>query len=400
MFGTHKKLKAWNREGLLTTEQVAAITLHEQNRHQGRLGRGIIGVALFAIIIGVLSIVAANWAAIPGDVKVILHLFINIALAITIWWADRHGRDIWREGALLVLGGLTLTFIALVGQVYQLGGSMSGALLVWQLAILPAFFIFGQTRLAVLPGLLALVCSVPVIMIDYLEMLPSFWTFFAGTFLAALLPLCLIADGHIHLVKRLRPVWAETSQRLGFLLLTLLTSLSTIAWYGDRNREFFHQIQEVGLTFVQAHLLLSGIFVFAALCIGLHRLIYLKHEENRRFYNLTALYALVSIAVMALPVVFSNTQSDIMAMVLFIAYWGFIAWFAHMTGAMRLMSLAIFLLALRIWIIYLEAFGGLMSTGFGLISGGVFMLVMIFAARRINRRLTGKTLSEQGASHV
>jgi hypothetical protein len=53
----------------------------------------------------------------------------------------------------------------------------------------------------------------------------------------------------------------------------------------------------------------------------------------------------------------------------------------------RLLSLAITVLAIRIWVIYLEAFGGLAMTGLGLIFGGVFMLAMIYGARRLNRRL-------------
>ena len=390
MFGTHKKLKAWQEAGLLSEAQLDAISAHEKLRHQGRFGRGMVGLALFAIIVGVLSVIAANWLLIPGGVKIALHLALNILLAATVWEADRRGKEMVREGALLVLGGLTLTLIALTGQVYQLGGSWSGALLLWQLAILPAFFIFGRTRLTVLPALLALVGSVPLIMADYLEPLPEFFVSFYIVMLGTFLPLCLIADGQMKIVRDLRPVWAATSQRVGFVLLTLIASLSGRVWYSGLSETMFRDVSGTGLNPIQAHLRMGAIFVVAALCVGLYRLFSRRRGLASRFYDLTALYVLAGIAMIGLPVIFPGAQYDLFAMVSFLAYWGFIAWYANETGAMRLLSLAIFLLALRIWIIYLEAFGSLLSTGFMLISGGILMLGMIYAARKLNRRLTGR----------
>lgn len=395
MFGTHKKLKAWNAAGLITVDQLAAISLHEKNRQAGRLGRNIVGVALFAIIIGILSLVAANWLAIPGSVKIIVHLLLNMGLAATIWVAHAQGKEIVREGALLVLGGLTLTLIALIGQVFQLGGSLSGALLVWQLAILPAFILFGQTRLTVLPGILALVGSVPVIMVDLLEGFPEFWLVFYSVMLGVLMPLCLIADGHVRMFRRLRPVWCETSQRIGFILLTLSASFASLFWYEERGNEIFSDVAAAGLNVQQAYLTLMAVFVTALVGMFVHSVMYKRNAENPKFYQLTWFYTLASVVMMGLPILLPDLESDFIGMLTFVLYWGFIAWYAQTTGAMRLMSLAIFLLALRVWIIYLEAFGGLMSTGFGLISGGVLMLVMIYGARKVNTRLTGK-----GTAHV
>lgn len=393
MFGVHRKLKAWNAAGLITGDQLSAIAAHEKNRQAGRLGRSITGIALFAIIVGVLSLIAANWLAIPGGVKIGVHLVLNIALAATVWTAHARGKVMLREGALLVLGGLTLTLIALIGQVFQLGGSLSGALLVWQLAILPAFVLFGQTRLSVIPGILSLVGSVPLIMLDLLEGFPDFWVAFYVIMLGVLGPLCLIADGHVEMFRRLRPVWCETSQRVGFILLTVAASFASLFWYEDRGDEFFREL--AGLSVPQAHLILLSVFVVALVGMFVHSVIYKHRAADSKFYQMTWFYTLAGVVMMGLPVLFPDVKSDVIGMLTFVLYWGFIAWYAQTTGAMRLLSLAIFLLALRVWIIYLEAFGGLMSTGFGLISGGVLMLVMIYGARKVNTRLTGK-----GVPHV
>lgn len=391
MFGTHRKLQIWREAGLLTAAQEAAITAHERQHHQGRLGRGLIGVALFAMIVGVLSMIAANWLLIPGGVKIAAHLAVNIALALTIWWSERHGRTMLGEGCLLVLGGLTLTLIALIGQVYQLGGAMSGAILLWQLAILPAFFLLGRTRLTILPAIIALVVSVPLIMVDYLQTLPQYWATFFVLMLGVFLPLCLIADGHVRLIRQLRPVWAAVSQRVGFILLTLTASLASVAWYGDRSPIVSWNLEETGLGRVEAHFILCAVFIVAALCVIFHRVVYRVHAAEPRLYDLSALYVMASVAMIALPVIFMTPEASLLAMLSFIAYWLCIAFYASETGAMRLLSLAIFILALRVWVIYLEAFNGLMSTGLGLISGGAVMLVMIYAARRVNRFLAHRT---------
>ncbi len=61
-----------------------------------------------------------------------------------------------------------------------------------------------------------------------------------------------------------------------------------------------------------------------------------------------------------------------------------------MVGHMRVVSLAITVIAIRIYVVYVELFGSLMQTGVGLIIGGVVMLGMIYVARKLNERLTGK----------
>lgn len=390
MFGIHKKLHAWQQAGLISADQATAITTHEKSRNQGRFGRGMTGLALFAIIVGILSIVAANWAYIPPGVKLSAHLLLNAGLCVALWRAFIAGRDSVREGLVLVLAGVTLTLIALIGQVFQLGGSYGGALLLWLLAIAPMMLFFGQTRLSVIPGMLAFIGALPVIMIDYLGDFPDFWIGFYVLLIVVLVPLGMIADGHMRCLRKLRPVWAGTAQRFGFAILTLMASTWNICWYESRYTQFQTILAELNMTYMQGYMIYLAVFALAALALGVHWWLYVRTEPDRRFYTLTWGYAAISVAMMALPILLPAIESQILAAVLFIAYWGFIGWYAQQTGAMRLLSLSIFVIAMRIYIIYLEAFGGLMSGGFGLISGGVIMLAMLYGARKLNTRLTGK----------
>lgn len=398
MFGIHKKLQVWQLAGLISADQATAIAMHEKSRHQGRFGRGMTGLALFAIMIGVLSIIAANWAYIPPVVKIGAHLLLNAGLCVALWRAFSAGRDTQREAITLLLAGLTLTLIALTGQVLQLGGSYGGALFVWLVAIAPMMLFFGQTRLTAIPGLLAFVGALPVILADYIGHFPDFWLGFYGLLVVVLVPLAMIADGHIRRFRAVRPVWAQVAQRVGFAILTLMASAWNIFWYETRFTQFQTSVNEIHLTYAQGYMIYLAVFAAAAIGMSAHWLIYARSEPDRRFYRLTWAYAAISIVMLALPIILPAIESQSLAAILFIAYWGFIGWYAQQTGAMRLLSLSIFVIAMRIYIIYLEAFGGLMSGGFGLISGGVVMLAMLYGARKLNTRLTGMT--GKGASNA
>ena len=51
------------------------------------------------------------------------------------------------------------------------------------------------------------------------------------------------------------------------------------------------------------------------------------------------------------------------------------------------MSLSILVIALRLFIVYLEVFGSLLQTGFGLIFSGVLLLALLHVARTLSRKV-------------
>lgn len=393
MPGIHKKLQHWQAQGLLSAEQAAAILTHEQGARRGRFTHGMTGLAVFAIGIGILSIIAANWAMIPAGVKLGAHFAVNAGLAVALW--RMRARDLWREGLALLLSALTLTLIALIGQVFQLGGSYGAALLVWLVAALPMLVLFGRTRMSVIPGLLALVFGGGVIVFDLTRDLPDLWIGVFVLMFYVLFPLALMADGHVRIFRRWRPCWARMMQRTGWIMLTLGASAATVFWYGDRLREMGRMAGNAGVDTGTAQAIYLGVFVIAALAMAVHWALYRNDPEAPESYRMGMIHAGVSVALMALPVMVPGVESGALAAILFLLYWGFIGWWAQISGAFGLLSLAIFVMAARIYVVYLEAFGGLMSGGFGLISGGVVMLVMIAAARKVNARL--KKDSQKGA---
>lgn len=116
-------------------------------------------LGFFAIFMGVFSIIAANWHNIPPNIKLIAHLLINVVFAYGIYIFDRQDREFPRELSVLGLIGLTLTLIALTGQIFHLEGSINSALVLWMGLSTPFVIVFGKTKTSLGPWLIGFVLA-------------------------------------------------------------------------------------------------------------------------------------------------------------------------------------------------------------------------------------------------
>jgi hypothetical protein len=201
-----------------------------------------------------------------------------------------------------------------------------------------------------------------------------------------LIPLGLIGKGSSNMMRNWKPVWADCFVHTGFVLLVIGASLSAIMLGIDRWGELSREQEFLSSLDIQRLITLLG-FGLIVLHAALHK--FYRDDETMK---LGALFTAVSLTIMSLPWFFLELYSAVAAAILFIGYWAYLGWTAQQTGHQRLISLAIFVIAIRIFIIYLEVFGSLMSTGFGLIIGGGVMLGLIWGARKLNARLTTKTV--------
>ena len=385
MWSKHKKLEEWVSAGLMTEGQSDAIHAYETAKKRGGFGRNLVGLSLFAILIGVLSIIASNWNVIPGGIKIGVHVLLNLSIGLATLQADRMGKELWREGLAFAFFGLTLTLIILIGQVFQLEGSHAGALLLWMIITLPFMLVFSQTRLTAVPWMIAFLGTLYMNAAHYLEDLSMGWqnVFYHG--IAVLLPLAMMADGSSGLFRKIKPVWADIFVKTGCVLLVISVTVTTIFWgemFGARYWTSMHEFKrDYGLQFWVYGVAFAG--------IGIHALIKNFYRDDP-VMKAGALFAAVSVLICALPYLVPSGDNSVLKAIVFIAYWIFIGWLGQGLGRMRLVSLAITLIAIRIFAIYVELFGSLMDTGIGLIVGGIVMLCLIAGARRLNRHLVPK----------
>jgi hypothetical protein len=99
----------------------------------------------------VLSVVAANWDAIRGEVRLALHFALMAGVA---GWLGFRGdpaiaRHPWlHEAVLFVLGMLGLTFLGHLGQVYQTSSPLWQPLALWLALFGPLVLLLGSSWLA------------------------------------------------------------------------------------------------------------------------------------------------------------------------------------------------------------------------------------------------------------
>lgn len=154
-----KKLDRWQQAGLIDAQTASGIRDFESGADRPIVLWAVGAIGAFAIALGLVSIVASNWAEIGDDAKLAAAFAVGSILAVSIYrildfnpWSDQEpGSDpqahrLWlRETLIIVFYGFNLASLALVGQIYQLGGSVGSLLLFWSLGTAGVVFL-GRGR--------------------------------------------------------------------------------------------------------------------------------------------------------------------------------------------------------------------------------------------------------------
>lgn len=354
------RLTQWVSAGLVSAEQALAIRAYERSGHRPTLLYAVAGLGGLAIALGLLSIVAANWDEIPGRVKIAVDMVMVAGLGYGVWHWERRGPAWAFETAVVVLYGLVLASIALIGQVYQLGGKTHEALLAW--SVLTALLMSrARSGLAAMVWLLGL----QVTWATWSAWIAEAWR--AEAFALATIywpPLLCVLLGGWSRIQRVRPALAMTLRALGWSEVVLCATLGTFAFYADTSREAWSGAYAPALVSV----LLTG----AALAT---------------VRGLPARLLLVGCLLLAhVPMLGLTGDLELVAALSFVALWLLVAWAAHHARDARLLNLATAVVGTRILAIYLEVFGSLLDTGLGLVSGGLLTLGLVWLWTRKRRQ--------------
>jgi uncharacterized membrane protein len=351
------RLQRWVAAGLLTGEQAIRIRAfereHEHREQRPTLLYAIAGLGGLAIAVGLLSIVAANWDEIPARLKIGLDLALVGALGLGVWQWDRRGPGWARETAIVALHGLVLASIALLGQVYQLGGKTHEALLAW--SVLTALFMSrarsGFAAGVWILGLQGTWIAWSVWLADQrnseeIALALLYWP-----------PLLCVALGSWPAIRRARPALAAALTSIGWGELVLCATLGTFVFYENTAKENFSEAYTV--------MLASGVLTVAIAILLVSSL------PDR----------LLLVACLLLthgPLIGSPGDLALAAALSFVALWLLIAWSAHHARDPRLLNAATAMIGMRIVAIYFEVFGTLLDTGVGLVSGGLLTLALVW----------------------
>ena len=357
-----QKLAEWREAGLIDADTAARIAEHEaRGERRPYLLYAVSGLGALSIAIGLVSIVASNWDAIPAGLKLALDLALLFGLAAAIRRA-KPGSGFVVEALLLVFYGAVLASIGLVAQVYHLGGKTEDALLFWSLITAP-IVLHGTTRFL---AVVWLVTAESVAFAQVARFLDQSWHRNEGVVAittAYLFSLALVALGAWGFVRAKKPAFASVAAILGRVQIAALATLVPLAWYDPSHGDASSALALVCLAGVLA--------ASTALAV--------RDEASAAARGSILAIAVLAPLVSYAPLVAQHDKSGLAAAVSFLVVWATIGVAAHRLGRIRLLNVATALLGIRLLIVYFEVFGSLLDTGIGLLTGGVLTVLLAWA---------------------
>jgi uncharacterized membrane protein len=359
-------LKRWTEAGLLQPEQAERISRFEKERGRPTLLYAISALAALAMAIGLISIVAANWDEIPAPAKLSVDLVLLAGLGYGVLSFGDRGPAWLSEASILLLYGLTLASIALVGQVYQLGGKIEVALAVWTLltAVLMAQGRTLQLGFVWLSGL-------ELTYFVWLATLGDHHRELEGLVLTAILwpGLACIALGRAGWLDRSRPQFSRVASALGWAQLVLFAIAGTFTFYDQP-------------TFREERWFWLGAALSALACAGL-----LATTPNTPSGRARRSLIVVAFVAAHLGAMIPHGDWPVAAALAFMALWWAVAVAAHRAAQRALLHFATAMIGLRLIVIYFEVFGTLLDTGIALLIGGMLTLLLTWLWARQRREL-------------
>lgn len=391
MLSIEKKLLNWLDQGLISQQQLTAIRHYEQHGDNKSSGHWwlysllILGASIISL--GIISLIAANWAAIPDLVKLGAAFSLLSVLAIAIFWQNEATASYVYDALLIAFIILCMAVIGLITQVFHLSGHWYHALLLWSAITLPlvlfarqlfAYFLWSSVFLhaaifsAVDLSSGALIGSIPA-------QLPA---------LFLLAPL-LAAGGYAltRLSQHLKPFrtsfffWFQISGLVALIFIDIIRS-------GGEMRSF--ELNWYLPAYITAAILIGLILsnpgyrpINKGLLISIIILLLLYFHPFILFDGETRYSFLASDSGS------SNfwTADDIRAPFLTILILFLYATHAGNSGHHRTFNLMTFLIGLRFVILYFQAMGGLAATGVGLILSGLMIIGITWFWHTSRKRL-------------
>jgi uncharacterized membrane protein len=376
-----RKLARWHEAGLIDAATRARIEAFEQANRKPVVLYALAVLGAGTVALGIVSIVAANWDAIDGSIKLACDLVLGALLAAATYVAVQRAASTATEVLVTVFYGFTLASLALVGQVYQLGTPAYQALLLWSAATLPLVLLGHSRYLAALvtAGLATTHGLALEALFDYLQhgsgmRAADAHDLFATAMFAS--PLVYVPLARVPWLVRNRPEYSRTLTALAWVAVLVAGFALQFAWYDTVDDD-----DAIGWSLAVTAVLAVG------LAAALPRLYPELPVPARR-----ALAAILGFGWLTLVAALGMARgsADFASAIVQVAWLSLFAWCSLQLGRVRLFNLLTAAIALRVLVVYFEVFGSLLSTGFGLISGGVLTLLIAWFWRRKTRDLAAR----------
>ena len=373
-----KKVEKWLTEGIITSSKAEAILSREKCDFSLWSLYGFLIVASFSIGLGVISLVAANWAVISAFTKLFSY-FLLMGFLSVLALKLKQKSDLWFETVLILFMLLCLGGIGLIAQVYNLDGESWQALLLW----------------SVMTSGLMLVSKIKVtshIWLCGFSLSLFLWVYNMGNLIYCLLLIYFLLFMFLSLlfhipkmnfvvfVKHYQSVFKSWTVIMGLISLISFNIAPAPLIFFDEN------LVSVSLSifFVALMFLFMGANVLA--------LYHSKYKEIQKILLTFLLGLYILFFIYAWSVSNSNSLSDLLLSVLILLCASFF-WLSLKNKS--LFKWAIIVLIFRLFIFYIETFQSLIHTGISLIVIG-FIIVFLFILFQENKEKLRQWINQLG----
>jgi uncharacterized membrane protein len=371
-----RKIATWHEAGLIDAATRDRLLAYETAHARPLALWAVFGIGALAIGLGLVSVIAANWEDIPGQLRLGVHLaLIAGALAALFLREDRLAETSpWAVEALVfVTAALGLTFFGHLGQVYQTSSPLWQPLAVWLALFAPLLLLSGRSW----PAALALIGGAVWCAWDYASSTtgyggmrdPSLGRLVWIGFVTAL-PVMFASLAAGLRGRSTRPdFWRRLEQlALAYAVAgaSLACALASAGGFGNS-----------GMTKEWASLATSGA---VALIAGLG-VVLARPGTSGRMAG-----AIIAGAGLAGALAYGVNDVVVAAAALFMALWVGIAAAALVAQWRGVFQLAVGVIALRLIVLSFELAGDLLTSGAGLIAAGLMILGVAWIAVRVSKR--------------
>ncbi len=374
--GLSKKLREWQDAKLIDSATADKISDFEKLQSKPIALWAFGGLGAFAIILGLVSVVASNWMQTPDWVKLATDLILCLAIALILYRVisrkNTSARSQWlREILVIFYYGFTLASMALIGQTYQLGGSIAKLLLVWTAVTIPIVLLGRGKFLAVL----WIVGTSTTYAFNINAFEDILRTFISQRYLLDVLlgvlyvlsPFFFILLSRIPWLVKHRSVMAGELSRYSWLAIIIGGWFCHFLWYESTSTS----ASEV--TSLQLFLIIS--FVATTAMIAFIPRLYASRTKDTHLAMRVVLIATFIIGATAL---WHDHSYPVIGAIINIAYMFILAWAALKIHSISMFNIMTAFICIRLLFIYFEVFGSMLETGIGLVLGGVITLFVVW----------------------
>lgn len=352
------KLEKWVKNKLITKKQSDQIVAFEDSVSSNFALYTFIVIGVLAISIGVISLVASNWHDIPNLVKLMGDFSILFGISFYLLKMDRENHPYIFDAVLFGFMLMCLASIGLVGQIFNLKSNLVNAFLFWSVITFPPALLSKEKIIPfVWTGVFSLTFG-----IKFIEIIDDFY-YDVERLIPALMmitPVIVFLMGH-YLFKKL-PYFEKAFKTVavfsGFIFMIIFEGIR----------------YDGGLTILD----FSPVFMSFSYMILIFAGLFLLYNKDLKKQSIYATYgALILYLISYIP--FIETELVFFDIFIIIPFFLCLAVFFALENYPKEFKFATFMIAVRVFVIYMKAFGGLALTGvFLIITGTVFLLISYF----------------------